>query len=138
MVDRQLFIQCLKRVLRLNEEDEAVFSYVLGRSNAAHLSPSSPTSPFLPFNPHPSDSSDFIIALCTDHTNSGFINQHKFNEFLTAFGPVADCSKNVKKVLSQPYVHFSLLLPYCHHTRNYLFTLTLACHTYVLVHVRKN
>ncbi len=36
-----------------------------------------------------------ILSFWTDNSNTNFINQHKFSEFLKGFGPVRDCVKNV-------------------------------------------
>lgn len=36
-----------------------------------------------------------VLQYILDNSNTGFINQHKFSEFLKGFGPVQDCIKNV-------------------------------------------
>jgi len=41
-----------------------------------------------------------VLQYILDNSNTGFINQHKFSEFLKGFGPVQDCIKNIKNILS--------------------------------------
>jgi hypothetical protein len=41
-----------------------------------------------------------VLQSILDNSNTGFVSQHKFSEFLKGFGPVQDCVRNVKSVLS--------------------------------------
>jgi len=46
-----------------------------------------------------------VLQYILDNSNTGFINQHKFSEFLKGFGPVQDCIKNVKNILSAKWFY---------------------------------
>jgi len=46
-----------------------------------------------------------VLQYILDNSNTGFINQHKFSEFLKGFGPVQDCVKNVKSIMSAKWFY---------------------------------
>jgi len=48
---------------------------------------------------------EVVLRYVLDNSGTGFINQHKFSEFLKGFGPVHNCLKNVKTVLSSKWFH---------------------------------
>eukprot|EP01114_Cavostelium_apophysatum_P010543 TRINITY_DN2439_c0_g1_i1.p1 TRINITY_DN2439_c0_g1~~TRINITY_DN2439_c0_g1_i1.p1 ORF type:complete len:552 (+),score=137.51 TRINITY_DN2439_c0_g1_i1:904-2559(+) len=43
---------------------------------------------------------EIVLRYVLDNSGTGFINQHRFAEFLKGFGPVQDCLKNVRSILS--------------------------------------
>jgi len=40
-----------------------------------------------------------------DHSDTGYVSQYKFSEFLRGFGPVDKCISNMKKVLNEKWFH---------------------------------
>lgn len=48
---------------------------------------------------------EIVLQYILDNSNTGFINQHKFSEFLKGFGQVQDCVKNVKKIASAKWFY---------------------------------
>lgn len=85
MVEWGVFIAGLKKVVTdIKADEEIVLKYILGT--------------FL----------FFFFNTPIDNANTGFINQHKFSEFLKGFGPVQDCIRSVKSICSSKYFFFSV------------------------------
>lgn len=51
------------------------------------------------------DDEEKVLQYILDNSNTGFINQHKFSEFLKGFGQIQDCVKNVKSILSAKWFY---------------------------------
>lgn len=82
MVEWSVFIAGLKKTLtNIKDDEEKVLQYILGTF----------LSSFLEIH---------LSSFKLDNSNTGFINQHKFSEFLKGFGQIQDCMKNVKSILS--------------------------------------
>lgn len=73
-----------KALFDLKEDEQKVLLYILGDNFAPHIL--------------------YIItdSLSIDNSNTGNVNQHKFSEFLKGFGPINDCIRNMKSILSCP------------------------------------
>jgi len=46
-----------------------------------------------------------VLQYVLDNSNTGFINQHKFSEFLKGFGNPQDCVKNVRRICSAKWFY---------------------------------
>ncbi|PRP77814.1 FYN/Yes-like tyrosine-protein kinase [Planoprotostelium fungivorum] len=46
-----------------------------------------------------------VLLYILDNSNTGNVNQHKFSEFLKGFGPVNDCIRNMKSIMSCPWFY---------------------------------
>jgi len=48
---------------------------------------------------------EIVLQFILDSAGTGYINQHKFSEFLKGFGPVQDCVKNVRSICSSKWCY---------------------------------
>jgi hypothetical protein len=46
-----------------------------------------------------------LLQNILDYSRTGFVSQYKFSEFLKAFGPLAQCLRNVNALLSKAWFH---------------------------------
>ena len=46
-----------------------------------------------------------VLQFILDNSGTGYVNQHKFSEFLKSFGPVSDCLTNIRNIFCQPWFY---------------------------------